>query len=362
MTDKRRERTRSIRISDPDVDRSSVRLPAEWEPQAFVQFTFPHRNSDWAYMYDDVVKCFVEVIKAAARFEPVLLVCHSKAEVSVYFTDETPFPITFTVISSNDTWARDHGAITVMKDDEPVLYDFIFNGWGGKFEADSDNLITQKLVENGVFSNKTEAFDFVLEGGSIESDGLGTLLTSSECLLSQGRNPFMDRNDITRFMEDIFGIKKVLWLDHGYLSGDDTDSHIDTLARLCTPLKIAYVRCTSIDDEHYGALQKMEEQLKTFTNANGEKYELISLPWPDACFDSEGMRLPATYANFLILNHAVLVPVYDVPQDKEALQIIQGIFPERQVLGINCRALIDQHGSLHCISMQYPAKVLLNNK
>jgi agmatine deiminase len=360
MTDRPDAGTSRTRISDPD--RSNVRLPAEWEPQAFVQFTFPHRNSDWAYMYDEVVKCFVDVIKAAARFEPVLVVCHSREEVSAYFTEETLFPVTYAVISSDDTWARDHGAITVMNGDEPVLYDFVFNGWGGKFNASSDNLITRQLVEKGVIKSSLESFEFVLEGGSIESDGMGTLLTTSECLLSPGRNPGLDKDQITHFLEEVFGIKKVLWLDHGYLEGDDTDSHIDTLARLCSPSKIAYVKCTSADDEHYEALQKMEEQVKRFTNASGEKYELISLPWPDACFDSEGMRLPSTYANFLILNNAVLVPVYGVPQDKEALLIMQGIFPERKVIGINCRALIDQHGSLHCISMQYPAKVLLNNK
>ena len=172
----------------------------------------------------------------------------------------------------------------------------------------------------------------------------------------------MNKDQIDNFLKDVFGLKKILWLDHGYLSGDDTDSHIDTLARLCSPTKIAYVKCDSPSDEHYEVLKDMEKQLMTFTNANNENYELIALPWPENCFDSEGNRLPATYANFLMVNDGVLVPTYDVPQDEEALMTIQRIFPERKVFGINCRPLIDQHGSLHCITMQYHEKVLLNNK
>lgn len=336
-----------------------VRFPAEWEPQSFVQYTFPHRQSDWAYMYKAVVNCFIEIITTTARFEPVLVVCHDKAEVSAYFKEETKYPIQFEELPTNDTWARDHGAITVTKDGEPLLLDFTFNGWGQKFEAGLDNQISQGLSKGRLANNQFQTEDFVMEGGALESDGRGTLLTTTECLLSPYRNPHMDKAQIEAYLKKTFGLLKVLWLDHGYLAGDDTDSHIDTLARLCNDKTIAYVKCDQPEDEHYEALEKMEAQLKTFKNARGQAYELVALPWPEACYDADGERLPATYANFLIINAAVLVPIYKVAQDQQALDVIQSIFPDREVIGINCRALIDQHGSLHCVSMQFPTPVSL---
>ncbi|NIJ45383.1 agmatine/peptidylarginine deiminase [Wenyingzhuangia heitensis] len=336
------------------------RFPAEWEPQSFVQFTFPHPESDWAYMYNKVVICFINIIEATANFQPVLVGCFDTKIVQKHFYKKTTYPIHFAEIMSNDTWARDHAAITILEDDKPTLLDFTFNGWGQKFRADLDNKITQNLA-NSVFNKLTiQSLDFVLEGGAIESDGEGTLLTTSECLLSKFRNPNLDKNQIETFLKQTLGLKKILWLDHGYLAGDDTDSHIDTLARLCDPNTIAYVKCDDQNDQHFEALQKMETQLKTFTNANNQPYQLIALPWPDACFDSDGDRIPATYANFLIVNGGVLVPTYNVSQDKEALAIIQSIFPTRKVIGLDCKPLIDQHGSLHCISMQYPKQVKLN--
>ena len=339
---------------------SIVRFPAEWEAQSFIQFTFPHPESDWAYMYNKVVICFVNIIEATANFQPVLVGCFDKKMVQSYFKNTTTYPIYFIEIASNDTWARDHAAITVLNNDQPLLLDFTFNGWGQKFEATLDNQITQNL-KTSVFKNlNIQLEDFVLEGGAIESDGAGTLLTTSECLLSKFRNPNMTKEQIDVYLKNTFGLKKILWLDHGYLAGDDTDSHIDTLARLCNENTIAYVKCNDEKDEHYEALQNMEAQLKTFTNSKNEPYKLIPLPWPNACFDEDGERIPATYANFLIVNNGVLVPIYNVPQDQEALDIIQSIFPERKVIGLDCLPLIDQHGSLHCISMQYPEQVKLN--
>ena len=336
------------------------RFPAEWETQSFVQFTFPHPKSDWSYMYNEVVVCFVNIIEATASFQPVLVGCFDKKIVQEYFKSTTKFSIYFVEIPSDDTWARDHAAITILENEKPVLLDFIFNGWGQKFKATLDNQITQNLAKS-IFDELTiKTLDFVLEGGAIESDGEGTLLTTTECLLSKFRNPTMNKDKIDIYLKEILGLKKILWLDHGFLAGDDTDSHIDTLARLCTPNTIAYVKCEDKKDEHFEALQKMEAQLKTFTNAKNQPYNLIPLPWPTACFDGEGIRIPATYANFLIVNNGVLVPTYNVPQDKKALEIIQSIFPNRKIIGLNCKALIDQHGSLHCISMQYPKQVTLN--
>ena len=185
-------------------------------------------------------------------------------------------------------------------------------------------------------------------------------MTTSECLLSANRNEYLNRQEIETRLKSLLHADRVLWLDHGYLAGDDTDSHIDTLARFCPDDTIVYVACNDIGDEHYDALQKMEEQLYTFRTAEGKPYRLLPLPLPDAIFDEDGERLPATYANFLVINDAVLMPTYNQPvKDVQALRVLQKAFPQHAVTGIDCRVLIRQHGSLHCCTMQYPASVIL---
>lgn len=337
------------------------RLPAEWEPQSAVQLTFPHADTDWADVLDEVLPCFVEIAETISRYQPVLVVCRDAAATRVLLKNARPENLLLAECDSNDTWARDHGGITVLDSssgtEQPLVLDFVFNGWGLKFPADRDNLITRRLHEQGVFSAPIAHGGMVLEGGGIESDGQGTLLTTAECLLSPNRNPHLSREQIEAHLKTVFGLDRVLWLHHGYLAGDDTDSHIDTLARLCSPDTIAYVRCTDPTDEHHEALQKMEAELQNFRTSSDQPYRLVPLPWPDACFDSEGHRLPATYANFLIINGAVLVPTYAVPQDATALGIFKTIFPDRDIIGIDCRPLILQHGSLHCVTMQYPLQM-----
>lgn len=341
------------------IPTSSIRrLPAEWEPQSAVQLTFPHLNTDWAEVLDEVLPCFVQIAETISRFEPVVVVCQNIAETRAMFQKHPVDNMRFEEIPTNDTWARDHGGITVLENGQPIILDFVFNGWGLKFPADKDNLITTHLYNKGVFAAAMCHGGMVLEGGAIESDGQGTLLTTSECLLSPNRNPHMSQNEIEQHLMHCFGAQKVLWLNHGYLAGDDTDSHIDTLARFCTADTIAYVQCNDPADEHFEALRKMEAELKAFRNLAGNPYRLVALPWPEPCYDAEGNRLPATYANFLILNGAVLVPTYQVPQDREALEIMAGLFPDREIIGIDCRPLILQHGSLHCVTMQYPENVV----
>lgn len=340
------------------------RLPAEWEPQSAVQLTFPHANTDWADVLDEVIPCFVEIAVAISRYQRVLVVCQDVAYTRTLLQEAVQENLRLYQADSNDTWARDHGGITVLSRDtkaeqeQPLMLDFVFNGWGLKFPADRDNLITRRLHEQGAFAGVLQHGGLVLEGGGIESDGKGTLLTTAECLLSPNRNPHLTQTQIEDHLKVAFGLDRVLWLHQGYLAGDDTDSHIDTLARLCTPDTIAYVRCPDPQDEHYEALQKMEAELKTFRTATGEPYRLIPLPWPDACYDAAGQRLPATYANFLIINGALLLPTYGVSQDQPALEAMKILFPDRDIIGINCRPLILQHGSLHCVTMQYPAGVV----
>lgn len=341
-------------------------LPAEWAAQSAIQFTFPHEDSDWASMLDEVIPCFAKIIATVTRFQKVLVICKNKEQTSEMLLKAIKSAIggnsqnlILVELPSNDTWARDHGGITIFENGEPIILDFMFTGWGLKFAADKDNLITERLFNEGIFKAKRlDKTGLVLEGGGIESDGEGTLLTTAECLLSPNRNPHLNKKQLEKSLKKLFGVKRILWLNHGYLAGDDTDSHIDTLARFCNPDTIAYVKCTDKKDEHYIALKAMEKELKTFKTSKGERYNLVALPMVDACFDDEGQRLPATYANFLIINGAVLVPTYGVKQDELALDILRGVFPDREVIGLDCLPLIWQHGSLHCITMQYPAGVV----
>ncbi|MEM1214393.1 MAG: agmatine deiminase family protein, partial [Bacteroidota bacterium] len=256
---------------------------------------------------------------------------------------------------SNDTWARDHGPISVFEDGQLRLLDFIFNGWGLKFPANRDNLLTKTLHTWGIYGDlPLEQVGLVLEGGALETDGQGTLLTTRECLLSPNRNPHLEQAALEEKLNETLGVDRFLWLENGRLLGDDTDAHIDTLARFCDAETIAYVHCDDPRDVHYADLQLMEQELQQFRTRRGTPYRLVPLPWPDACHAQDGNRLPATYANFLIINGAVLVPTYGLPQDQTALQVLQDCFPTREIIGIDCRLLIEQHGSLHCVTMQIP--------
>ena len=335
-------------------------LPAEWFLQSGIQLTWPHAGTDWAYMLAEVQECFINIAREIAKRELLLIVTPYPEEVRKQIIGTVNMDnVRFLKCDTNDTWARDHGAITLMDTGGASLLDFTFNGWGEKFEARLDNQITRRAVEAGALKGQyKDCLNFVLEGGSIESDGAGTLLTTSECLLSPHRNSPMNRVDIEEYLCRVFHLQRVLWLDHGYLSGDDTDSHIDTLARFCSPYTIAYVKCTDSEDEHYEALCKMEEQLKTFRTTSGAPYRLLALPMADK-IEVEGERLPATYANFLIMNDVVLYPTYNQPEnDKLAKEVLCEAFPTYEVVGIDCRALIKQHGSLHCVTMQYPTGVI----
>lgn len=331
-------------------------LPAEWYLQSAVQLTWPHEDTDWAPILDEVIPCFVAIAKEVIKREKLLIVCPDEEAVRTQLGDVDYSRILFREMETNDTWARDHGGISVFDEGTPMVYDFVFNGWGMKFAANHDNLITRTLFAQGTFTDDVLPVNmqpFVLEGGSIESDGKGTLLTTVECLASVNRNEYLQKEELESYLKEIFGFKRILWLENGYLAGDDTDSHVDTLARFCSEDTIAYVQCTDPEDEHFEELQAMEQELQNFTQANGEPYHLIALPMADEV-EWEGERLPATYANFLIINGAVLLPFYDSPKDEIAKAALQQAFPEREIVGINCLPLIKQHGSLHCVTMQYP--------
>jgi len=338
----------------------NIVFPAEWHPQSAVQLTWPHEQTDWAPILDEVSECFVAIAREILKREKLLIVCADEDEVRRRLGSVDYNNIIFCEMQTNDTWARDHGGITVLCDNKPMVYDFVFNGWGMKFAANHDNLITRTLVQAGVFGKDVGIVNmqpFVLEGGSLETDGQGTLLTTVECLASANRNEYLNKEQLEYHLKDYFGLKRILWLESGYLAGDDTDSHIDTLARFCDAQTIAYVQCTDEADEHYEELQAMEEELKAFRTTDSKPYQLVPLPMADEVI-WEDERLPATYANFLIINGAVLVPFYNSDKDKTAQKALQEAFPDREVVGIDCRALIKQHGSLHCVTMQYPELVV----
>lgn len=332
------------------------RLPAEWEAQDGVLLAWPHGGSDWRNHLESVEPVFIEIVKQISRFEMVLIAALEPETVRerVSRAGAAMGNVRLFRVDSNDTWARDFGPVTVLENGQPVLLDFGFNGWGLKFAANLDNLISRRLAEAEAFSAPLRTIGLILEGGSIESDGEGTLLTTSTCLLSPNRNPHLSRRAIEEELATFFGTDRFLWMENGRLAGDDTDSHVDTLARLCPDDTIVHVACNDPADEHFRAISAMVEELRGFRTRRGNPYRLIPLPWPKARHDEDGLRLPATYANFLIINGAVLVPTYRDLNDKAALSAIRDAFPGREVTGVNCLPLLLQHGSLHCITMHLP--------
>ena len=334
-----------------------IRFPAEWEPQSGVQLTWPHAGTDWRDSLDEVLPCFAAIAREIARREKLLIVCpDADAARGQLGGDIAPERVRFCELDTNDTWARDHAALSVFEDGRPAVCDFTFNGWGMKFAANLDNQITRELFRRDVFSPAVgyrNRLDRVLEGGSVESDGKGTILTTEVCLLSPNRNDRFSKEELEACFRQALGADRLLWLRNGYLAGDDTDSHVDTLARLCSEDTIAYVRCDDVADEHYAALRRMEAELQAFRTPAGKPYTLLPLPMADSV-TVDGQRLPATYANFLIINGAVLMPTYASAKDAVAQARLQAAFPGREVIGLNCLPLIKQHGSLHCVTMQYP--------
>jgi len=338
----------------------SVFLPPEWAPQSSVMLTWPRREGDFARHFEAVERNFTAIAVAIARHENLHVNVAQDAPGLAARLVAAGVPnerLQVYAMPNDDVWARDHGPITVVRDGKLLHLDFTFNGWGGKFPAERDNALTGRLITVGAWKAPVESVDFVLEGGAIEVDGTGTLLTTERCLLAPTRNPTLDKTAIEKVLRDKFGVSRILWLKHGDLLGDDTDGHIDTIARFCDAHTIAYQGCEDRDDPHYADLAAMAAELAAFRTAEGKPYKLVPLPLPAAMHDpDDGRRLPAGYANFLIINGAVLAPVYgDAKNDAVALERLRPRFPGREVVPIECRALIHQYGSLHCVTMQIPA-------
>lgn len=330
------------------------RLLPEWEEQKFIQLVFPHKDTDWEEYLDEAIETFVNIAKIISKYQKCLIVAKDLKYIkSLFENHKFKRNLIFTKIDSNDTWSRDFAGITIEENNKLTLLNFKFNGWGKKYPYELDDKITQQLKLKGFFKNyKHKNINLVLEGGSIDVNTQGVLLTTTKCLMEKNRNPLLNKKTIEKTLINLFGVKKILWLNSGALSGDDTDSHIDTLARFVSNDTMVYQSCNNKNNPDYNELKKMEKELKTFTDIYGQKYKLIPLPNIDPIYEDDE-QLPATYANFLIINDALLVPIYNIESDNIALDIFKKLFPTRDIIGINCSTLIKQHGSLHCVTMQY---------
>ncbi len=340
---------------------NNLRFPAEWETQSAVLLAWPHGGTDWAARLEGVEKTYVSLVDAITRFQPAL-VCVADAELKARASALLDVAgvdmarVRFFEVPYDDTWLRDSGPITLREGEGFRLLDFHFTAWGGKFEAGLDDQLVAKLHASGLLAKAAHRrIDFALEGGGIETDGAGTLLSTWTCL--HERHPDKSREEVTATLEQSLSQSRTLWLDHGYLEGDDTDAHIDTLARFAAPDAIVFQACDDPTDSHHAELQAMAAEIAALRQANGEPYRLFPLPWARPILD-DGRRLAASYANFLIINGAVLMPAYGDSADAGAAAVLAQAFPGREILQIDCRPLIWQNGSLHCVTMQLPEGLL----
>ncbi|OAV45580.1 agmatine deiminase family protein [Lewinella sp. 4G2] len=344
------------------MSRTDLRLPAEWEKQSLVLFAFPRSEGDWGEYLDAASTAMINAANAVNKVCPTLLIVSDLKHFELY---RDSYLVEVAQLANNDSWVRDYGPITCYQNGRRVMKHFDFNGWGGKFSADLDTLVTRRLADGKLSHLDYEKVPFELEGGSIESNGAGTILTTKKCLLNSNRNGGRyDQSAVEKVLRERLGGKLIHWLEHGDLEGDDTDAHIDTLARFLDAETIAYVRCDDPTDIHFHELQLMEDELRQLRTQEGRPYRLIPLPWPPVVHSpADGRRLPATYANFLISNGTVFVPTYfdsaaaDHPgkqADQRALATIAEAVPY-EVTPIPSRPFLEQHGSLHCLTMQMPA-------
>lgn len=309
----------------------------EWNEQEYLMLSLPHEKSDWKPYLGEIIQAYKEFVRAASEFQKVLLIAPSKSDFVPF---ENMANVEFFICDTNDTWIRDFGAIDILEDNRLKALDFTFNAWGNKFQSELDNEVNSKLFKEK-FKEKLTKIDFILEGGSIDFNGEGVMLTSSNCLLNENRNSHLDKSQIEAKLKEIFGLKQIIWLENGFIKGDDTDHHIDTLARFIDKNTIAYSVCEDEEDEHYIPLQKMKKELE----ATG--FNLIELPLPKPLY-YEGRRLGATYANFVFVNNALIMPFYKDENDEIIRQRLAKTLPERKIVGVDARVFLRQNGSLHC--------------
>lgn len=335
------------------------RWPAEWEPQSAVLLAWPTEQTDWAENLEAAISCYIELISTIRQFTPVVLCLHAGPRESEILRQLPDAPQPLAMIRANycDAWLRDSGPITLLSDQGPSWLDFRFNAWDGEFGAAHDNKLVQRLRGRPPLRKLPyRRIDWVLEGGAVETDGRGTILASARCL--EARLQHKTRRQIETMLCQTLHCDRVLWLEHGAIHGDDTDGHIDILARFADPSSIVFQGGAATADPESTQLNEMARELESLQSASGNPYQLHRLPAPDPVHNDHGERLPATYANFLITNDGVLMPCYGTASDADASAALRAAFPNHQVVGVDCRALLQNGGSLHCVTMQLPEGVV----
>lgn len=340
-----------------------IRLPAEWELQSALLLTWPHEETDWLPQLEQVEQVFLDIVSIVAPLQPVIISCHHQAHKfhveKILCNKGIPVKnIRLFIAPSNDSWVRDHGPITVFENNSPILLDFDFNGWGNKFPSQLDNAITCRLAKSNAFCNTpVKTKPIILEGGSIDTDGCGTLLTTRSCLLSSGRNPDCDINEIESKLKTELGINRIIWFTGGSLCGDDTDGHIDMLVRFIDKNTLVYATSDDSEDENYTLLKCLEQEISRLNKSDGSSYRIVGLPVPKI-LNSHGKQYPASYMNFVFCNDMLLVPLYGHDLDAYVINTLSSLVQDRKTVGIDCMSLIQQNGSLHCITMHLPAGVI----
>ncbi|MBE0490752.1 MAG: agmatine deiminase family protein [Sulfurospirillum sp.] len=318
------------------------RLPSEWEKQSALMVVFPTSQLDWQHSLAQIQASYVAFINAIITYQPCFVLCDDTLHVSSFFTKNKN--LFFIDIQTNDTWIRDFGGIDFYENGSKKTYNFTFNAWGDKFMSNKDDAVTKQLFKRGILHGTLINESFVLEGGSIDSNGEGVILSTQKCLFNSNRNKHLTQTQITQKITSFFDAKKLIMLANGGLYGDDTDAHVDTLARFLDKETIAYVKCYDKNDAHFDDLEAMEQELSQ------TGFKLFPLPLPHAKFYNNH-RLPATYLNFVFINDALIVPTYDDVHDASVLASLQLFFSQRVVIGIDAQIFIREHGSLHCSCM-----------
>jgi len=337
-------------------------LPPEWAHQEAMVLVWPRAGGDWGNGLEAAREVIANIAAALCAHQRVVLVAADDECTYSIAAHPTLAEIGHSRLhvcraANDDIWARDTGPLTVVVSGQRIFTDFRFDGWGGQFGASHDDQLTATLfAAEALGAGTLERYEYTLEGGSIEVNGTGALLTTERCLIAGRRNAGIDRARAETVLRDAFGVNTIHWLGHGTLIGDDTDGHIDTIARFVAADTIVYQGCADTHDAHHAPLAAMARELAALRQPNGEPYRLVELPLPAPVHDpDDGHRLPAGYANFLVANGCVLAPAFDDPADADAHAILAELFPGRAIIAIDSRALIRQHGGLHCAAMQIPA-------
>ena len=338
-----------------------TRFPAEWEKQSAVLIAWPHKTGDFSNRLESVEQSYSVIADTITQYQKIdKSVSIDSHQQHIQTLVNKHDHIDFIHATVNDIWVRDTVFLSVEPDGAIITTSIYFSTAGAEnTRHQNDNALNHKLLNAKPFKGKAHKdIDFILEGGSVESDGIDTILTTKQCLLNPNRNKGLPQQEIEQQLFQHLGAKRLFWLDQEDLSGDDTDAHIDTLARFCSASTIAYTSCDDTDNLHYTSLKYMERQLQDLRTQAGDPYHLVPLPLPKPISDEEGQQLPANYANFLIINHAVMVPAYGDPMDEIALLRLAECFPQHEIIPIPCRPLVHQYGSLHCMTMQFPEGIV----